>query len=265
MRDMITIQKMPPSLFIGHGSPTLVMDDVPARNFLRELGPVLPAVKGVLVVSAHWRADALRLTSSPELETIHDFHGFPDELYEIAYPAKTAPWLLQAAEEALRNSGHEVTADDQWGLDHGAWVPLSLMYPETDKPMAQLTLLEKASPEELFNIGQALAPLRQQGVLVIGSGGAVHNLKTIDLDNGPTPDWAGAFDDWLYEKLNTRDLGALFDILNTAPHVDQAHPTTEHLLPLFVAMGAGWHEGTTQRIHHSFTYGSLSMANYSFG
>lgn len=247
-----------PSVFVSHGAPTLPMEDIPARRFLEGLGKALGRPEAILCVSAHWetRAPAASLATQPE--TIYDFYGFPDALYQLRYPAPGAPGLAKRAAELLR--GAEL--DEDRGLDHGAWVPLLLMYPEADIPVTQLSVLSMAGPAASLELGRALAPLRDEGVLILASGGAVHNLKEWRANQHRTPDWAGEFDDWLAAQVETGEIESLLDYRQQGPHGARAHPTEEHFLPLFVAMGAG---GAGRALHRSFAPGGLSMAAFAFG
>ena len=264
MNDIRTRITKQPSLFVGHGAPDLLITDIPARRFLAEAGSGSPTPRGIVVVSAHWQTPDLQMTKPSVQTTIHDFSGWPAELYDIEYPAVGADWLNRHLTRALDRAGYPVREGSRPGLDHGAWVPLSLMYPRADIPVVQLSLLHGASPEQHFRIGQALDGLRQEGVMILGSGGLVHNLRALKPEGSPTDDWARSFDTWLLERLQSRALRALLDVYSEAEQVRMAHPTDEHLMPLFVSMGAGWADGHTRPIHRSFSYGNLSMASYAF-
>ena len=256
-----------PALFISHGSPMLAFDDSPARRFLLELGRKLPRPKAVIVVSAHWESmggPAVSLAARPE--TIHDFGGFPAPLYAIRYPARGAPDTAARAAELLEQSGFTVKRSTDRGLDHGAWVPLRLMYPDADIPIAQISVLRGATPAEHERLGRALASLRDEGVLIVGSGSLTHNLYEFrgnDID-APVPTWVSDFDAWMMEMLRDNRRDALLDYRAQAPHAVRNHPTEEHLLPLFVAMGAGGENAKAERIHASYEYGVLAMDVYSF-
>jgi len=247
-----------PAIFVSHGSPTLPFDDVPARDFLRGLGAKLGTPKAVLVASAHWDSLAPALNAAPRNATIHDFTGFPKPLYELRYQAPGAPALAERAASLLTGA----SIDAERGLDHGAWVPLMLMYPGADIPVLQLSVQSRNGAAHHIALGRALAPLREEGVLVLGSGGFVHNLRAIDWNGGPEPEWSRAFAQWTHEKLLARDEAALADYRNRAPHATEAHPTEEHFMPLFVAYGAGG--AAVERLHSSATFGSLRMDAYAF-
>lgn len=253
---------MLPSIFVSHGSPTLPFDDCPAREFLRGLGAGLGTPKAVLVASAHWETPAPALNAVPRNATIHDFTGFPKPLYELRYEAPGAPAVAERAASLLAGAGLSASIDAERGLDHGAWVPLMLMYPAADIPVLQLSVQSRAGASHHLALGRALAPLREDGVLILGSGGFVHNLGAIDWNGGPEPEWSRAFADWTHQKLLARDETALADYRMRAPHAAEAHPTEEHFIPLFVAYGAGG--GSVLRLHTSATFGSLRMDAYSF-
>ena len=254
-----------PSLFVSHGAPDLVVSGHRAAQFLTELGQALPRPEAILIVSAHWERPGLAITTNPAPSTIHDFMGWPSELYEVRYPATGAPWLSGEVSDLLANAGLTVTPDPHRGFDHGAWVPLHLAFPSANIPVAQLSLVRGASAREHFEIGLALAPLREEGVLIIGSGSAVHNLRMLAPEGTSPPDWATAFDVWLAEAIARRDLADLCAFPERPKEARLAHPTPEHLLPLFVALGAGWAANRSSRLHQSWSYGSLSMSAYAFG
>jgi 4,5-DOPA dioxygenase extradiol len=255
-----------PTAFLSHGAPSLLLEEGPAQDFLRGLGGRWPRPRAVLCLSAHWETDAPRVTGSASPSTIHDFYGFPQELYRRAYPAPGEPELAERVAALLRHAGLPAAVDPQRGLDHGAWVPLSLIYPEADIPVIQLSLQTRAGPEQHYRIGQLLRPLREEGVLILGSGGATHNLRdfgSYPRDAAPAP-YAAAFDDWLGAAvLEGRDED-LLAYLAQAPEARHNHPTAEHFLPLFAPLGARSPEDQTVTLHRSFTYGFLSMAAYAW-
>lgn len=201
-------------------------------------------------------------------ETIHDFYGFPDELYALRYPASGTPAMAHEAVGLLQAGGFEATSVMDWGLDHGAWIPLMLMYPGADIPVAQLSIQPERGMQHHLDVGRALAPLRDQGVLIIASGGAVHNLRYFSRTEPSPPDWAQRFDDWLAETVEQGDMAALSGYRQQQPDAIMAHPRDEHLLPLGVAMGAAVNNETGNAVgrvvHRSWTGGALSMAAYAF-
>jgi 4,5-DOPA dioxygenase extradiol len=253
-----------PVLFVSHGAPTLPFDDVPARRFLIELARKVPRPKAILCVSAHWEAPVPSLNAAPVLGTIHDFSGFPKALYELTYDAPGAPEVASRAAELLRAAGHQPRLDAERGRDHGAWVPAMLAWPAGEIPMIQLSLLRGKSTREHIALGEAIAPLRDEGILILGSGGAVHNLRQVSWDGGRTPRWAAEFQDWLDKSLAANDLAAMIGY-RSLDFAAMAHPTEDHLMPLCVAFGAGRSDGGAVKLHGSFTLGSLSMASYGWG
>jgi 4,5-DOPA dioxygenase extradiol len=259
-----------PSVFVSHGAPTLAMERNDAVDFLRTLGLKLGCPRAILCVSAHWGTRVPTVSAAERPETIHDFGGFPEALYRMRYEAPGAPRLAARVSELLAGADIESQVSSDRGLDHGAWVPLMLMYPEADIPVTQLSVQPQDSTISHFRLGQALAPLRREGVLVLATGSATHNLSRIGGGSVP-PDWAAQFDDWLYRKILDGSYEELMNYRQLAPHSHLAHPTEEHLLPLFVAMGAGTDtnalgEGAhDQNLFRGWTHGSLSMAAYSFG
>ncbi len=254
-----------PAIFVSHGSPTLPLDDIPARAFLRGLGASLPAPKAILVASAHWETAAPAVSLATKPETVHDFHGFPRELYALSYPAPGAPDVAKQAAGLLDAAGIPTLGDPAQGLDHGAWVPLMLAWPKADIPVAQIAIQPQLGPAHHIAMGRALASLREEGVLIVGSGGAVHNLRALAWQGSDAIDpWAREFDDWLTANLEAGDEAALADYRARAPHARQSHPRDEHLIPVFLAYGAGGKGAKGTRIHSSFTMGALSMSAYSF-
>lgn len=250
------------SLFISHGAPDLLISDHPARDFLTGLGASMARPEAFLVISAHWYQSKPTLNAIASPETIHDFHGFPKALYEISYPASGSPMLAKRWADRLREDGHEVLLDWERGLDHGAWAPLSLMRPEADVPVIQLSVPSRATPAELFSLGSSLAPLRDEGVCVLGSGGSVHNLRAL-REPGSSPEvWATGFSDWLTRQVETGELEDAMAFQSGSEHAAQAHPMDDHLRPLFVAWGAGATRG--ERIHSSYMYGNIAMDCYRF-
>jgi 4,5-DOPA dioxygenase extradiol len=256
-----------PTLYISHGSPMMAIEKTPAHQFLLELGKTLPRPKAILVASAHWESmggPAVSLAERPE--TIHDFGGFPEALYQIQYPAPGAPKLATQAGDLLEQAGIAVKRSPARGLDHGAWVPLSLMYPDHDIPVAQVSVVRGATPADHAAIGKALAPLRDEGVLILGSGSLTHNLYELRGNSGNTevPAWVSDFDGWMKTSLENNQRAALLDYRAQAPFAARNHPTEEHILPLFVSMGAAGEAAKATRLHSSYEYGVLAMDMYAF-
>jgi len=231
---------------------------------LARLAAELPRPRAILVVSAHWESSDLRVSCNPHPETWHDFGGFPAALFAVQYPAPGDPELAAQVVELLQAEGLPAQLDSQRPFDHGTWVPLSLMYPQADIPVVQLSLPSRLGPALQTRIGHALAGLREQGVLLIGSGSITHNLRDLDWHAGPesVEPWAKAFRDWMIDKLAADDQAALHDYRQQAPNAVRSHPSDEHLLPLYFARGAG---GKFSVAHQGFTLGALGMDIYRFG
>ncbi|MDP1537989.1 MAG: class III extradiol ring-cleavage dioxygenase [Burkholderiales bacterium] len=255
-----------PALFVSHGAPTLALEPGPTRGFLAELGAALPRPRAILVVSAHWETAAPAVSAAAHPETIHDFYGFPEALYAMRYPAPGAPGLAARAAELLAASGFSGTTAVERGLDHGAWVPLMLMCPEADIPVIQLAVQTALGPAHHWRLGEALRPLRDQGVLIIGSGSVTHNLREFGhhRHDSPPPSWVSEFNGWLHDKVVSLDQQALLDYRARAPQAARNHPTEEHLLPLFVAAGAATPGSRPERLHSAYTYGVIGMDAYRF-
>lgn len=255
-----------PAVFVSHGAPTLAIERNDTVEFLKRLGGQLGKPTAILCVSAHWNTESPAVSGAERPETIHDFGGFPDELYRMRYSAPGAPDVARRVQRLLGDAGLACTISPGRGLDHGAWVPLKLMYPEADVPVTQLSVQPSLGTEHHVRLGRALAPLREEGVLILATGSATHNLSKIGRGDVP-PEWAREFDEWLFRKIKEGALDELLDYRRLAPHASVAHPTDEHLLPLFVAMGAGAGEafGLGRSLHRGWTWGSLSMAAYGFG
>lgn len=255
---------MLPSLFISHGSPMLALEPGASGPALSRLAAELPRPKAILIVSAHWESRDLRVASHPHPETWHDFGGFPAALFAVQYPAPGHPQLAQDVVQRLAEAGLPAQLDPQRPFDHGVWVPLSLMYPNADIPVVQVSLPTQLGPARQLAVGRALSALRDEGVLLIGSGSITHNLRELDWRSAPeiaTP-WALEFRDWMVQKLAQGDEAALLAYRQTAPSAVRNHPSEEHLLPLFFALGAG---GEFSLAHQGFTLGALGMDIYRFG
>jgi 4,5-DOPA dioxygenase extradiol len=231
---------------------------------LARLAAELPKPKAIVIVSAHWESNELLVSGNPKPDTWHDFGGFPQALFEVQYPAPGDPHLATEVVERLENAGLPARIDPKRPFDHGVWVPLSLMYPQADIPIVQVSLPTHGGPALQTRVGQALAGLREQGVLLIGSGSITHNLRELDWHAGPesVEPWARVFRDWMVEKLETLDEVALHDYRRQAPNAVRNHPSDEHLLPLYFARGAG---GNFSVSHAGFTLGALGMDIYRFG
>ena len=255
---------MLPSLFISHGSPMLALEPGESGPALRRLAAELPRPKGIVLVSAHWESPDLRVASHPAPQTWHDFGGFPPALFAVQYPAPGDPALAAHIVQLLADHGLPAAQDAKRPFDHGAWVPLSLMYPSADIPVVQVSLPSHLGPTAQTEIGHALAALRSEGILIIGSGSITHNLGELDWHAGPDSiePWAKAFRDWMIDRLAADDEAALHDYRKQAPFAAKSHPSDEHLLPLYFARGAG---GSFSIAHQGWTLGALGMDIYKFG
>ena len=255
-----------PALFLSHGAPTLPLVDAPASAFLKGLGQQLGRPSAIIVASAHWETAAPTLSTIARNTTIHDFYGFPRALYELRYEPPGDPALAEKAAGLLREAGLAGNIDPARGLDHGAWVPLLLMYPAADIPVLQISIQPHLGPSHHLHMGQALAPLREQNVLIIGSGSFTHNLSRFrgaTIDAPATPDVI-AFADWFDQAITDRRIDDLLAYRRLAPFAVDQHPTDEHLLPLYVALGAAGASPSGERLHSSAMYSMLRMDAYAF-
>ena len=252
-----------PSVFVSHGSPTEALERDPYTAALAEMGRRLTP-RAIAVVSAHWTTErGVAVTSGTQHRLIYDFGGFPSELYRLEYPARGEPALASTIVRLARGAGFAAQPEPVRGLDHGAWVPLRLAWPGAEIPVVELSLPE-LPPEDLFRLGRALRPLRDEGVLVLGSGGIVHNLMLLqwnDHDAAPQA-WAAEFDAWVAEHLAAGDVASVLDYRDRAPHAVRAAPTTEHIDPLFVSLGAALESERPFSIFEGFHYGSLGMRSF---
>lgn len=244
----------------------IMFEPSPSRDFLAGLGTALERPRAILIISAHHDMGGAVVTGSAAPPTIHDFGGFPQALFDLRYPAPGDPTLAREIADMLAGAGIETAVDPDRGLDHGAWVPLMLGWPDADIPIVQLSISSRHPPEWHYRLGQLLAPLRDRGVLIVGSGSLTHNLRAVFQDrrghDAETPAWTAAFADWVKDRFDAGDTDAVLHAVDRAPHGRDNHPTPDHILPLFVAMGAGG--DTAERLHHSYTYGVLSMDSYAF-
>ncbi|MPZ51430.1 MAG: dioxygenase [Acidimicrobiia bacterium] len=228
-----------PVIYLSHGAPPLADDPVWTRQ-LSDWAGAMQKPSSVLMVSAHWEEDPLTVSAVTTVPLYYDFFGFAQRYYQVQYPAPGAPALADQVAQLLHDPAHPVQRDPERGLDHGAYVPLVEMYPEADVPVLQISM-PTLDPKALFDVGRKLAPLRDQGVLIVGSGFSTHNLREMNWhlphDSHP-PTWSSEFDDWLDRSLAARDVDSIIDFQNAAPAATLAHPRTEHFAPLFVSLGA---------------------------
>jgi len=264
-----------PSLFVSHGSPMIALEPGAAGAFMQRLGPQIDATfgrpKAIVSVSAHTAARVPVLLAAPRHAAIYDFGGFDPKLRTLRYDAPGAPQLAPRVAALLEAAGIGVQSVAEGGLDHGAWTALRYIYPAADIPVLPLAFVPDRSPAEQFKLGQALAPLAAEGVLVLGSGSITHNLRRVFVNglraptDQPEIPESAAFRRWIHERSGARDWDALFAYRSRAPHAVDMHPTDEHLLPWYVAAGAGGRDAAPIRLHDSVTLGSLGMDAYAFG
>ncbi len=265
-----------PPLYLSHGSPMTALEPREAGAFMQALGPAIAArfgrPKAILVASAHSLTREPVLLAAPHHAAVYDFGGFDDKLYTLRYDAPGAPALAERVQSLLQDAGLPVHVSREGGLDHGIWTPLRYMFPDADIPVLPLAWPPDWSPAQLFALGEALAPLADEGVLIIGSGSITHNLRRVFAGAGlhPQPDRAAtpessAFRDWFVARGAAHDWDALLDYRALAPHAVLMHPTDEHLLPYFVAAGAGGREAQVRRVHASLVFGDLGMDAFAFG
>lgn len=252
-----------PAMFISHGAPMFAIEPGVAGPMLSSLGKILSPT-AVLVVSPHWMTRDIAVTASARPETIHDFGGFPPALYELHYSAPGSPALAERIVSLLAAAGIAVRTDASRGLDHGAWVPLMHLLPAADVPVVQVSMPVSLDPRSAWHLGDLLRPLRDEGVLVMGSGSLTHNLR--EVFSGDTGDaaYAQQFVEWARAALLRHDRDALIDYLRVAPHGSRAHPTPDHYLPLLVAAAAGGGDARVEVLEGGMTYGVLSMESYVF-
>jgi 4,5-DOPA dioxygenase extradiol len=256
-----------PAVFVAHASPMLAVESEGHARALRAFGERFPDPEAIVVLSAHWEAPApVRVTSSPRPPLIYDFGGFPRALYELRYPAPGSPSLAREIVERLDGAGVSAVDEPRRGWDHGVWVPLLHLYPDAAAPVVEVSLPLPREPQDVLAIGRALAPLRERGVLLLGSGGIVHNLRLARLDrkDAPFDQWARRFDDWVRERVARRDVAELADYRAKAPHAELGAPESEHFDPIFFPLGAASQDDVLEEIDHGFEHANLSLASYAF-
>ncbi|WP_293766910.1 class III extradiol ring-cleavage dioxygenase [uncultured Aquitalea sp.] len=253
-----------PALFISHGAPTLPLEDSPTRHFLAQLGKTLPRPRAIVIVSAHWESAAPLVNLSPKPGTMYDFGGFPAVLYTLRYPASTDLALAGEVVNLLRDSGLRVGTTDHRDLDHGMWTPLMLMYPQADVPLVMVSLPHGASADTYFAMGRALRSLRDDNVMVIGSGSYTHNLWALMRDGSAPPAWAAEFAEWMNQALQDNRQSDMLQWKTRAPHCRENHPSDEHFNPLLVMLGAASDDTPPVKLHDDWRMGSLSMACWRF-
>ena len=254
-----------PVLFISHGSPTFALEPGALGARLKAVGATLETVRAVLVVSPHWLTRGVGVMTTAQPATVHDFGGFPQPLYELQYPAPGAPEIALKAAHLLQAAGYPVGVTDRQGLDHGAWVPLMHLLPSARVPVFQVSLPHDIDAAGALRLGQALAPLREEGVVIVGSGSMTHNLYELQRQDGPAAPYVSEFTAWMRQAARARDLPALAAYRTLAPHAQRAHPTDEHLLPLQVAVGASDDGEAWELLGDEVRYQTLSMESYAWG
>jgi len=252
------------SVFISHGSPMHALQPGPAGEAWKALARRLPRPRAILIASAHWETQLPMLTGSDKPDTIHDFYNFPEPLYRLRYPAPGAPDVAKRAQGLLKDAGFSAAIDGCRGLDHGAWSPLLHMYPQADIPVAQISVQPELGPQHHVNLGQAVRALADEGVLIIGSGHMTHNLRDWSRGQGAPAPYAREFQAWVLDKLKEKDVQSLVDYRSRSPHGVRAHPTDEHFLPLFFALGAAAGKAKPERVYDAIDSGVLAMDAYVF-
>jgi 4,5-DOPA dioxygenase extradiol len=252
-----------PSLFISHGAPNLVLYESPTRDFLSALGGSLPRPKAILIMSAHFETPEPTFEAGEHPGMIYDFGGFEPELYQMTYPAPGAPDVAARALALAQNAGLASQIATGRGYDHGTWVPLRLLYPQADIPVATLSVQPQLGGAHHLALGRALAPLREEGVLIIGSGGATHNLRAFFGGDRDTAPWVKSFNEWLFARAEAGDEQAIAH-WRLGPDALKNHPTPEHFQPFPFAFGAGGPGAKGKRLFHDYV-GPISLDTYAFG
>ena len=255
-----------PAVFVSHGSPMHALEAGATGKAWAALGARLPRPRALLIASAHWEEAAPKLTGAARPETIHDFYGFPQPLYEIRYPAPGAPAVAARAMALLADAGLPASIDAERGLDHGAWSPLLYAYPQADVPVVQVSVQTHLGPRHHLALGRALAPLAGEGVLLVGSGHLTHNLRELrsvrETGVGEAAPYVKEFQEWVRACIAAHDLDRLADYRSLSPAGVRAHPTEEHFLPLFVALGAAAADFRAERFVDHVEGGVLAMDAY---
>jgi 4,5-DOPA dioxygenase extradiol len=254
-----------PTLFVSHGAPTFAIEPGFAGAQLRALGRKLDRPQAIVIVSPHWMTRGVEITAAAQPDTVHDFGGFPQSLYALQYPAPGSPGVAARVQEVLRAGGIAASLDRSRGLDHGAWVPLLHLFPEADIPVVQVSLPFGSDEASAFALGRALAPLADEGVLIVGSGSLTHNLYEFRMGDVQEAAYAREFSTWIRRAVVERDMERLLHAEDRAPHFARAHPTVEHFLPLLVAAGAAGTGASTTVLDGGIRHGVLAMESYLFG
>jgi 4,5-DOPA dioxygenase extradiol len=254
-----------PLLFVSHGAPTFAIEPGLAGPKLAELGRELPKPDAIVILSPHWMTRGeVSVTASTAPKTIHDFGGFPDALYQLSYPAPGAPELASHIVDLLQTAGWKSRLDPVRGLDHGAWVPLLYLAPEADIPVVQVSMPATLDTRSAWQLGLALKPLREMNVLIVASGSLTHNLYEFRGATSHGADYVKQFAAWTAKTLQAGNIDQLLDYKQYAPSAERAHPTDEHFLPLFIALGAAGKSYQTMVLDGGITHGVLAMDSYLF-
>ena len=256
-----------PTLFVPHGAPTFALRPGAAGAALSDLAREIERPKAIIVISPHWETREPTVGSAADLETIYDFAGFPRELYTLTYPAHSDALLAQRVADCLQVAGYPARIDSHRGLDHGAWVPLRMMYPAADIPVIPLSIKAHAGAAHHYALGLALQPLADEGFLIIGTGSITHNLRDYMIcmhNNLPTPDYVTHFADWINQRLQAHDINALVDFRKTSPDALQAHPSDDHFMPFFVVLGAAGADAVAERFFAGVDDLVIAMDGYHF-
>ena len=244
----------------------LALEEAPTARFLKGLADQMPGPDAIIVASAHWETDEPMITGAMHPETMHDFHGFPEELYELEYSAMGNPLLASQVKSIMNEAGFKAAIDPERGLDHGVWNPLLLLYPQADIPVIELSVQSSQDALWHYRMGETLAPLRQKNILIIGTGNLTHNLReAFRGQHSQPPSWVKAFARWVSEKVAAGNITDLLDWKTLAPYALENHPTPEHFLPFFVALGAAGMPLQSRHLHEDIALGVLAMDAYSFG
>lgn len=253
-----------PSLFVSHGAPLFAVEAGTSGPALAAWGASLPAdLRGVVVMSPHWMARTPAVMTNPQPKTWHDFGGFPEELYKLQYPAPGSPALGQQVIALLKAAGMDAPGDANRPLDHGTWVPLMHILPKANVPVVQVALPAGYGPREVYAMGVALGSLREQGILVMGSGSMTHNLSEFFGGGSPVSPYVTEFSRWIEDRLTEGNLDALMNYRTQAPHAVRAHPTDDHFLPLFFALGAAGADARPAYLTREVMYSMLAMDSFA--
>ena len=261
----MSISVKAPVFFISHGAPTFALEPGVLGAQLQALGARLGNIKAVLVVSPHWQTRDVKVMTTAQPETIHDFGGFPAKLYELSYPASGAPDVARDAARLLAQAGFSVGFDAARGLDHGAWVPLWHLLPQAELPVFQVSMPVLLDPVQALKLGQALAALRDQGILIVASGSMTHNLYEFRQGGAQPQAYAQEFTTWVRTAVLAKSTRSVVAYRSEAPHAERAHPTDEHFLPLLIAMGAAGDADPVRVLEGEISYGVISMESYVWG